>query len=104
MVSIPCGAPTWRNFGGAEMDLLGSQNAFAELVREALSDNGFVLIDVGAANGVATAWRSFGSKLRGFGFDPDVDEVARLNAIEPAPAFQYIAASLGLRSGGAGAS
>ena len=73
-----------------------TDTAFAGFVAECLSDRGFVLIDVGAAYGVSDAWRCFGKKLRGFGFDVDAEEVARLNSIEPASGFRYIAGHVGM--------
>lgn len=73
-----------------------ADTAFAGFVAECLSDRGFVLIDVGAAYGVSAAWRCFGNKLRGFGFEVDAEEVARLNSIEPAPGFRYVAGHVGI--------
>jgi hypothetical protein len=78
------------------MDQLASGTLFGEFVGASLGREGFVLIDVGAAYGVASAWRCFGEKLRGFGFDPDPAEVSRLNSIEPAPGFRYVAGYVGL--------
>ena len=39
------------------MDQLNRETPFVRFVAEALKGDGFVLIDVGAANGIATAWR-----------------------------------------------
>lgn len=79
------------------MEQLQSEIPFARFVAEALTQ-GFVLIDVGVAYGIAPAWRCFGDKLRGYGFDPDAEEIARLNRIEPAPGFRYLAGHIGVPS------
>ncbi|UKJ78129.1 FkbM family methyltransferase [Azospirillum brasilense] len=55
-----------------------------------------MLIDVGCSSGIDVGWRAFGSRLSGFGFDPNVEEVARLNARERNPAFTYIPAFVGV--------
>jgi hypothetical protein len=78
------------------MDQLRQQIPFTYFVAEALTNEDFVLIDVGAAEGLASAWRPFGNKLRGFGFEPDIGEVAQLNSNETAPNFRYIAGYVGL--------
>src|SRR5215211_1203178 len=78
------------------VEQLGSEIPFARFVAESLTEEGFVLIDVGAAGGVAPAWRCFGDKLKGFGFDPDAAEIERLNGVEPAPGFRYVAGYVGL--------
>jgi hypothetical protein len=78
------------------MDQLGSEAPFARFVAAALKQDGFVLIDVGAADGIAPAWRCFGAKLQGFGFDPDAAEVERLNGVESAPGFRYVSGYVGL--------
>jgi len=69
---------------------------FARFVADSLKEDKFVLIDVGAADGIAPVWRSFGDKLSGFGFDPNPQEVERLNDVEPVPGFRYVAGFVGL--------
>ena len=80
------------------MEQLGFESPFARFAAEALGQDGFVLVDVGAAGGVAPAWRCFGEKLQGFGFDPDAQEIERLNSIEPARGFHYVAGFVGIPS------
>jgi hypothetical protein len=76
--------------------LLTSECPFARFVANSLREEKFFLVDVGAAYGVASAWRCFGDKLHGFGFDPDPQEVKRLNEVEPAPGFRYITGFVGI--------
>jgi hypothetical protein len=76
--------------------LQGAADPFVRFVADSLAEGGLFLIDVGAAGGIFSAWRGFGNKLRGFGFDADQEEVSRLNAIEPAPGFRYVQGMVGL--------
>ena len=62
---------------------------------DALADDPFVLVDVGCGLGIDPAWRLFGDKLRGHGFDPQIDEIERLHAVEEGY-MQYHAAFIGL--------
>jgi hypothetical protein len=62
----------------------------------ALEGDPFVLIDIGCALGIDAAWRAFGPYLVARGFDPQVDECARLNAAEANPSIRYHAAFVGL--------
>jgi hypothetical protein len=71
--------------------------AFTQFVAGRLSD--FVPIDVGAAGGLAPGWRSFGYKLRGYGFDPDAAETERLNAVGAVPGLRYVSGYVGLPPG-----
>jgi len=48
-----------------------------------LLDDDLVVADVGARWGAADRWRSFGSRVKVVGFDPDEDECLRLAAAEP---------------------
>ena len=59
-------------------------NAFASWVAAALKDDDFMLIDVGCSRGIDPAWRSFGGRLRAFGFDASLAEVRRLTEAETA--------------------
>ena len=72
-----------------------ADTVFAGFVAECLSDRGFVLIDVGAAYGVSAAWRCFGNKLRGFGFEVDAEEV-ELDRLEATPAQRELDAAIEL--------
>jgi FkbM family methyltransferase len=53
------------------------------------------LIDIGCSGGIDDVWRTFGSRLRAFGFDPNLKEIERLNAAETLPGVEYIAALIG---------
>lgn len=64
--------------------------------RCALASDPFVLLDVGCALGIDARWRAFGDDLVAWGFDPQVDEVERLNAAEQHPGVRYRAAMIGL--------
>ncbi len=55
-----------------------------------LKDSNFYLVDVGASGGIAQHWKAFGKDLSGFGFDPLVNECARLNALNTCPKFRYL--------------
>ena len=41
-------------------------------------------------------WRAFGPRLTAFGFDPNLNECARLNAVETLSGVKYVAAFVGL--------
>lgn len=62
---------------------------------DALANDPFVLVDVGCGLGIDEAWRVFGERLTGHGFDPQVEEIERLRA-EETGAMQYHAAFVGL--------
>lgn len=52
----------------------------------------FVLVDIGCSGGFDKIWRSFGPRLRGVGFDPNLAEIERLRAVETQPGIEYVAA------------
>jgi hypothetical protein len=56
----------------------------------------FVLIDIGCALGIDPVWRLFGEDLVALGFDPQVDECARLRSAESHPNISYHATYVGL--------
>jgi hypothetical protein len=62
----------------------------------ALADDPFVPLDVGCALGIDPASRHFDRYLVAHGFDPQVDECARLNAAETNPNIVYHPHSWGL--------
>ncbi len=69
------------------------------LVREIaprLAPNEFTLVDIGCSGGIDAAWREFGSALRAFCFDPNIEEVKRLQAAERLASIEYIAAFVGV--------
>lgn len=72
--------------------------SFLRLVSEHLGDQRFTLIDIGCSGGIDEVWRTFGPGLRAVGFDPNLQEVERLNAAEkPRSGVEYIAAFVGPR-------
>jgi hypothetical protein len=56
----------------------------------------FTLIDVGCSGGISLLWRSFGSSLQAFGFDPDAAECERLQRSETNPNVRYFPLAVGL--------
>ena len=80
------------------MEGLGRPTPFAKLVGQQLQHECFTLFDVGCSGGLDEAWRSFGSKLRAFGFDPNVAECKRLASLETNPNVRYIPSFVGIPS------
>src|SRR4029077_12660398 len=78
------------------MDGLGRPTSFAKLVGRQLQRETFTLIDVGCSRGLDEAWRSFGPKLRAFGFDPNIAECKRLASLEQNPNVRYIPSFVGV--------
>ncbi len=64
--------------------------------RNLFKDSPFTLIDVGCSGGISRFWRAFGQSLRGYGIDPMLAEVERLNACETNPNVTYHAGYIGL--------
>jgi FkbM family methyltransferase len=64
-----------------------------------LLDEDFTLIDVGCSGGIHGHWRAFANRLRAFGFDPQRQECARLNAREKNPRVRYFPYFVGLEPG-----
>lgn len=60
-------------------------------VAEQISNEPFVLLDVGASGGIAPMWSAFGSNLRAFGFEPLLSECQRLNETS-APGIEFVPA------------
>jgi len=85
------------------MDGLGAPTSFARLITSALADKYFTLLDIGCRAGIDSAWRVFGTRLRAFGFDPNVSEVNRLTEHETNPGVIYIPQFVGLPAGDIGA-
>ncbi len=63
--------------------------------REVFRDDPFSLVDVGVSGGIEPHWRVFGISLQAVGFDPLIEEIARLNSIEANPSVRYIASLVG---------
>jgi FkbM family methyltransferase len=61
-----------------------------------LADEPFALVDVGCSQGIDSVWRSFGSDIRAFGFDPDIVECNRLQGLETNPLIRYYPMAVGL--------
>jgi hypothetical protein len=68
---------------------------FLRLLSEQLGAAKFTLLDIGCSGGIDDVWRMFGSRLRAFGFDPNLQEIERLKAAENLPGIEYIAAFVG---------
>ena len=77
------------------MEILQHDTRFAKFVADHLSDESFMLVDVGCSGGIASHWRVFGSRLKALGFDPNVKECRRLQAQETSEGIEYIAAFVG---------
>lgn len=77
------------------MEHLLSRTEFVEYVRDKLTTEDFTLIDIGCGGGIDRAWRSFGSRLKAFAFDPNIAEIQRLAAAESNRKVEYIAGFVG---------
>ena len=78
------------------MEGIRPATSFLRLVSDRLGDAQFTLIDIGCSGGIDEVWRVFGSRLRAFGFDPNLQEVERLNvAAKSQHGIEYIAAFVG---------
>jgi FkbM family methyltransferase len=72
-------------------------SALPELVRSgAFADDPFVLVDVGCSLGIDPVWRLFEPFLHAYAFDPQVEEIGRLQELERNPNVLYRAAFVGL--------
>lgn len=81
------------------MELLNSDHSLIEFLaeRQILSQTPFRLLDVGCSGGIAEAFRFFGAhSLQAVGIDPNLDEIARLQAVESNPSVRYIPSYCGL--------
>jgi Methyltransferase FkbM domain len=72
------------------MELLGSGSGLASRIRDELRDEPLTLVDIGCSGGIDAAWRGFEPQLRAVGIDPNVEECARLSAIETNPNVRYV--------------
>jgi len=76
--------------------IIRPQSAVLKRLVEARAwENPFALVDVGASGGIAHWWSVFGDTLNALGFEPYVNEVARLNGEEQRPNVRYVAAFVG---------
>jgi FkbM family methyltransferase len=73
-----------------------------EIVKGLMEEH-VTVIDIGCSFGIDAPWREFGNRLRAFGFDPNIEEVKRLQAAEKQTNIEYIAAHISESSGDGGA-
>lgn len=78
------------------MEGLKGRTPFASFVADALHLESFTLIDVGCGLGIDDAWRVFGSKLKAYGFDPNIEEIRRLSKMETNAGVLYTPAFVGV--------
>jgi FkbM family methyltransferase len=78
------------------MDGLRFDSTACRYVASRLGGSQFTVIDVGCSGGIDAIWRLFGSGLRAFCFDPNLEECRRLNAAETLPGVEYVPAFVGL--------
>ena len=78
------------------MEGLRFDSAASRYIAPRLGDERFTVVDVGCSGGIDPIWRLFGARLHAVGFDPDVDECARLNAAETLPGVRYVPAFVGV--------
>ncbi len=72
------------------MDMVSQKaSAFVGYIAQRLRHENFVLIDIGCSGGLDWTWRSFGDRLNAWGFDPNIEEVERLNGVETNPGVKY---------------
>jgi FkbM family methyltransferase len=81
------------------MTTLFGRDSTAQFVAGRLRRESFTLLDVGCSGGIHPAWRAFGDRLKAIGFDPNVEEVARLRSAERHPGVAYEAAFVGVPDG-----
>ncbi len=78
------------------MEGIRPATSFLRLLSDRLGEAQFTLIDIGCSGGIDEIWRVFGTRLRALGFDPNLEEVERLNAAgKSQPGVEYIAAFVG---------
>ena len=73
-----------------------SSPPFWARLMQALGPDQFTLIDIGCSGGIDESWLELGEHLRAIGFDPNIEDVERLNAARPLPGIEYIAGFVGL--------
>lgn len=77
------------------MEGLLPHSGFSSFVAESGGLDRFTLFDVGCSGGFDPCFRAFGERLSAFGFDPDIEECARLESAETLPGVSYINAFVG---------
>jgi hypothetical protein len=81
------------------MDIIRHDSPTARALAAAIAGEDFTVADVGCSGGIDPGWRLFGDRLRAFGFDPSIDEIARLTAAETSAKVRYVAGFVGLPDG-----
>jgi FkbM family methyltransferase len=102
-VTVPCeaaagGRVASERRSNVAVDLLGGATPFVKAIADRLRSEGFTLVDVGCADGVAQAWFGFGKRLRVFGFDPRSDEINALQKREQEGVHVYTTGFVGIPS------
>jgi hypothetical protein len=69
---------------------------FVSSLSAGLQDERFTLMDIGCSGGIDPFWRHLGDRLQAFGFDPNIEEINRLNSSADAAGIEYIAAFVGV--------
>lgn len=72
------------------MDGLVNSSPFLDYLAEITTPRTFQLVDVGCSGGIDRRWRRMGRRLQALGIDPEIDEIARLQAEEKNPAVTYL--------------
>jgi hypothetical protein len=67
-----------------------------DYVAEIATPGAFQLVDIGCSGGIDRRWRRMGRRLRALGIDPDVQEIARLQAQERNASLSYVNAFAGI--------
>jgi FkbM family methyltransferase len=78
------------------VDGLVNSSPFLDYLAEITTPGTFQLVDVGCSGGIDRRWRRMGRRLQALGIDPDIDEIARLQAREKNPAVTYLNAFAGI--------
>jgi len=78
------------------VDGLVNSSPFLDYLAEITTPRTFQLVDVGCSGGIDRRWRRMGRRLQALGIDPDIDEIARLQAEEKNPAVTYLNAFAGI--------
>jgi hypothetical protein len=81
---------------GSGIEGMRQDSGFARYVAERLTQEGFTLVDVGCAGGLAGGWRAFGDRLSALAFDANAEEIARLSAAETNSKVRYVGGWVGM--------
>ncbi len=61
-----------------------------DVVTDKMEGQAFTVVDVGCSGGIDAIWKTFGPRLRVIGFDPNLNDIKRLNAAETHKGVKYI--------------